>query len=169
MVKAADKNREEKKAAEESAKVAIEKAKVKAAAEDQKVIDKVLADKKAVVQGNPVAEIPKAEFKPLMTSDQAKANIAEEKKDAADDKQRADADAARLKSQSSIGEKKVATEEVPVAKCPLELKKDKADAEKATKEAEDKAATLKMEAAAAEKLAAFEKEEASKDKTAKNL
>jgi hypothetical protein len=131
MIKAADKVREEKKAAEVKSKAAVVKAEIKAVAEDKATVDKVLADKKAVVQGLPLIETPKAaEIKPLMSSDQAKKIIEEDKKEAADDKAREVADAAKTKSLSSVGEKKVTSDEpVPVAKCPSELKKEKADAD----------------------------------------
>ena len=72
-----------------------------------------------------------------MTSDQAKQQVENEKKEAAEEKERIATEAAKVKAQSNIGEKKKTdTEEVPVAKCPSELKKEKADADKATKEAE---------------------------------
>ena len=81
--------------------------------------------------GTPVLEIPKPEIKPFLTSDQAKAKIDEEKKEVADEKVRADAEAAKMKALEKVGEKKDASAEVPIAKCPSELKKEKDDAEKA--------------------------------------
>ena len=86
---------------------------------------------------------------------------------AAEEKERLATEGAKVNAQSNIGEKKSTnTEEVPVAKCLLELKKEKADAKKSKKEAEEKATTIKLEAAAAEKQAAFEKVEATKEKPA---
>jgi hypothetical protein len=111
-------------------------------------------------------EAPKPEIKVIMTSDQAKKNIEEEKKEAADDKEREAKAAAKLKTLSNVGEKKSATDEVPVAKCPSELKKEKDDADKVTKEAEEKVTTAKLVAAEAVKQAAYEKKEAVKEKAA---
>ena len=118
------------------------------------------------MQGTPVEEKAKPEVKPLMTSDQAKKQVEDEKKEAAADKNRKEADEAKMKALNNVGEKKSYADEVPVAKCPSELKKEKADAEKATKEADEKETTKKLEAAAAEKQAAFDKQEAVKEKAA---
>ena len=163
-MKAAEKIDEQKKAAKEKAKEVEKKLEVQAKKEEKVAFDKVLANKKAEVLGIPVLETPKPEVKPLMTSDQAIKMVKQEKKEVAEVKLIKDNEEAKMKSLENVGEKKDKDSEVPVSKCPSEIKKEKEVAEKAEEEVKAKAVSADLVAKQEEKQKAYEAKVAVEEK-----
>ena len=118
------------------------KLEVKEAKEAKAAQDKILADKKAEVQGIPVIPTPKPEVKPLMNADEAIKKVKADRKEAAELKELKENEEAKMKSLEHVGEKK--DEEVPVSKCPSEIKKEKEEKEKAIEDAAAKAKTAEL-------------------------